>query len=76
MVNDQVFLLENEKADWEVEKAKQLLLQTEREAQIMRKKHEAEEVRRKTLELQQQTHKDKIKAEQEKNRYEKEKIAP
>ena len=71
LVNDYNFITENEKADREMEIARQQLLQSQREAQLAKKRREAEETKRKTLLLQKQTEKDNKKAAQERARYEK-----
>ena len=71
LYNDSLFQAETERADREREAARQMLLHTQREAELAKKRLVAEEDKKKILQLKKQAMKDNKRADLEKARYEK-----
>ena len=72
LANDILFTTEQQKAKEEKQAARELLLHHQREAEVAKLRLEAEEDRCKAFVLMQQTQKDNKKANQQKQRYDKE----
>ena len=69
LFNDDIFNAESEKADRNREAAQQMLLHAQREAELAKKRREAQEAKNEVLTLQKQMQKDNKKADQQKVRY-------
>ena len=67
--DDDYFLAEKEKSEREVEAARQMLIHSQREAQIVQNRIQTEAVRRKTAQIQQQVGKHMDRTTAEENRY-------
>ena len=69
--DDESFQIERQRAERDRIAAEQMLLHSQREAELAKQRLEAEETRKKAIQLQKETQKDNRKAEQERARYEK-----
>ena len=69
LFNDESFQIENRRAERDREAAEQMLLHSQREAELAKIRLQAEETKRKTMALQKQADRDNKKAEQERARY-------
>ena len=69
LFNDESFETERRKADRENQAAQQMLIHTQREAELAKTRREAEETRKKAIQLQKQVNRDNKKAAQDKARY-------
>ena len=70
LFNDASFNAENRRAERDREAAEQMLIHSQREAELARKRREAQEAKRKAQLLQKQTEKENRRAEREQERYE------
>ena len=69
LLSDPSFVAETEQADRDIEAARQMLMHSQREAELAKKQREAAETQRKTIMMQKQVEKDNRKTKQEKARY-------
>ena len=67
--DDDEFFAENEKAELELNNAKQMLIQSQRQAELAKKRLEAEEIRKQSLQVKKKAERDNKKADQEHARY-------